>query len=42
MYLFGFNMCDLEGWLLENYLGVVIEREIYVVVNGGSIFRMLF
>lgn len=38
----GSNMCDSEGWLLENHLGVATEREIHAVANGGSIFRMLF
>lgn len=38
----GSAMCDSDGWLLENPLGVATEREIHALANGGTIFRLLF
>lgn len=33
---------DIEGWLLENPLGLRSEREIHAVSTGGQMYRSLY
>ena len=35
-------LCDSEGWLLSNPMGIRTEREIHAELEGAKIFRRLY
>ena len=35
-------VCDTEGWLLSNPLGIRTEREIYAEFEGSKIYRRMY
>ncbi|MCO5597621.1 hypothetical protein L7F22_051702 [Adiantum nelumboides] len=36
------SVCDVDGWLLDNPLGIRSEREIHALARGGQVFRKLY
>lgn len=35
-------LCDTDGWLLNNPMGIRTEREIHAEYEGGRIYRRLY
>jgi len=35
-------LCDSEGWLLSNPMGIRTEREIHAEFEGAKIYRRLY
>lgn len=35
-------LCDNEGWLLSNPMGIRTEREIHAELEGAKIYRRLY
>lgn len=35
-------LCDSEGWLLRNPLGIRTEREIHAEFEGAKIYRRMY
>lgn len=35
-------LCDSEGWLLRNPMGIRTEREIHAEVEGAKIYRRIY
>lgn len=36
------NLCDCDGWLLENPIGIRTEREIHAQSEGAKIYRRMY
>jgi tRNA (guanine-N7-)-methyltransferase len=34
--------CDNEGWLLDNPMGILTEREIHAELEGETIYRRMY
>lgn len=35
-------LCDAEGWLLHNPMGIRTEREIHAELEGARIYRRMY
>lgn len=35
-------LCDNDGWLLSNPMGIRTEREIHAELEGASIYRRMY
>lgn len=35
-------LCDKEGWLLTNPMGIRTEREVHAEVEGAKIYRRMY